>query len=128
MAPEKATSLRRAVALLLALGGEEALVGGGLSVTRLHLPSLELIFYGQRLPPAGPQAPRGVNDLHERIAAAAPVRDHRSVIITAVNISAPAFRFEQRLAEAGERLMEVARELSLMVGRQPHDVSEPGQR
>ncbi|MBV9050109.1 MAG: hypothetical protein JOY58_17685 [Solirubrobacterales bacterium] len=30
-------------------------------------------------------------------------------------------------AEAGERLMDVARELSMMVGGQPHDVSQPGQ-
>jgi DNA-binding IclR family transcriptional regulator len=50
------------------------------------------------------------------VAAAAPVRDHRGRIIAAVNISAPAFRFEPRLTAAGERLLAVAEELSLSVG------------
>jgi DNA-binding IclR family transcriptional regulator len=97
---------------------------------------LERVFGAGPLPAAGPNAPRSVAELHERIvlaraagyaavreeseaglvAAAAPVRDHRGRIVAAVNISAPAFRFEPRLALAGERLLAVAEELSLAVG------------
>lgn len=98
--------------------------------------ALERLFGSGPLPPGGPQAPRSVAELHQRIidarasgyatvteeseaglvAVAAPVRDHRGRIIAAVNISAPAFRFEPRLASAGERVLAVAHELSRGVG------------
>ena len=98
--------------------------------------ALERVFGSGPLPPAGPGAPRSVAELHQRIAeargsgyaavreeserglvaVAAPVRDHRGRIVAAVNISAPAFRFADRLAPAGERLLTVAEELSRSVG------------
>jgi DNA-binding IclR family transcriptional regulator len=98
--------------------------------------ALERVFGSATLPPGGPQAPRSVADLYRRItdaracgyaivreeseaglvAVAAPVRDHRGRIVAAVNISAPAFRFEPRLAAAGQRLLAVAEELSSSVG------------
>ncbi|HET8977678.1 MAG TPA: IclR family transcriptional regulator [Solirubrobacteraceae bacterium] len=98
--------------------------------------ALERVFGSGPLPPAGPRAPRSVAELHQRIiaaraagyaivreesesglvAVAAPVRDHRGRIVAAVNISAPAFRFEPRLESAGERLLAVADELSASVG------------
>ncbi|HZE06949.1 MAG TPA: IclR family transcriptional regulator [Solirubrobacteraceae bacterium] len=104
--------------------------------------ALERVFGSGPLAPAGPRAPRSVGELYERIgearpagytivveesepglvAVAAPVRNHRGRIIAAVNLSAPAFRFEHRLTPAGERLREVAEELSLAVGwRRPGD-------
>ncbi len=101
-----------------------------------ELDELEALFGGKVLPPAGPRAPATVDVLYERIreareagyatvveeseaglvAAAAPVRDHRGVIAAAVNVSAPAFRFESRLAEAGELLRQAADELADLVG------------
>jgi DNA-binding IclR family transcriptional regulator len=98
--------------------------------------ALERVFGSGALPPAGPRAPRTVADLYQRItdaraagyatvreeseaglvAVAAPVRDHRGRIVAAVNVSAPAFRFEPRLALTGERLLAVAEELSRSVG------------
>jgi IclR family transcriptional regulator, KDG regulon repressor len=105
---------------------------------------LERLFGSAPLPPAGPRAPRTVAELHERIrtaravgyattveesepglvGAAAPVRDHRRRIVAALNLSAPAFRFEPRLAQAGQRLLVVAEELSRSVGwRRPEPAS-----
>ena len=98
--------------------------------------ALERMFGSAPLPAAGPRAPRTVAELYQRIrdaravgyaavieeseaglvAAAAPVRDHRGRIAAALNLSAPAFRFQERLAQAGERLVGVAEELSVAVG------------
>jgi IclR family KDG regulon transcriptional repressor len=46
------------------------------------------------------------------VAAAVPIRDATGRVIAALNVSAPRFRFEARLDEAAQRLVEVARELS----------------
>lgn len=100
------------------------------------LPELERAFGTEALAPAGPRAPRTVAQLYERIeaaravgyaavseeseaglvAVAAPVRDHRGRIVAALNVSAPAFRFEDRLGEAGQRLLRAADELARAVG------------
>lgn len=100
------------------------------------LPALERMFGAAELAPAGPRAPRTVPELSARIGAArqrgyavvveesepglvgaaAPVRDQRGRILAALNVSAPAFRFEPRLPEAGQRLVAVAEELAAWVG------------
>jgi IclR family KDG regulon transcriptional repressor len=45
------------------------------------------------------------------VAAAVPIRDASGRVIAAVNVSAPRFRFDDRLEEAAERLAELAGEL-----------------
>lgn len=84
----------------------------------------------------GPNAPRDLDELYARIeaarargfaivdeeweaglvGAAAPVRDHNGAIVGALNLSAPKFRFAERLAGAGERVRTVAVELSHALG------------
>lgn len=98
--------------------------------------ALQERFADAVLEPAGPNAPRDLDEFHARletarslgyaavveeseaglVAVAAPVRDHRGVIVAALNLSAPAFRFESRLAAAGERVRDVAEELSHLIG------------
>jgi IclR family KDG regulon transcriptional repressor len=46
------------------------------------------------------------------VAAAVPIRDASGRVIAALNVSAPRFRFDDRLEEAAQRLVEVAGELS----------------
>lgn len=46
------------------------------------------------------------------VAAAVPIRDAAGRVVAALNVSAPRFRFEARLDEAAQRLVEVAGELS----------------
>lgn len=46
------------------------------------------------------------------VAAAVPIRDASGRVIAALNVSAPGFRFEDRLEQAARRLVEVAGELS----------------
>jgi IclR family transcriptional regulator, KDG regulon repressor len=46
------------------------------------------------------------------VAAAVPIRDATGRVIAALNVSAPRFRFEARLDEAAQRLVEAAGELS----------------
>jgi DNA-binding IclR family transcriptional regulator len=46
------------------------------------------------------------------VAAAAPIRSSRR-IVAALNVSAPGFRFDERLDEAGERLVAAAHRLSI---------------
>ena len=46
------------------------------------------------------------------VAAAVPIRDASGRVIAAVNVSAPRFRFDDRLEEAAELLVELAGELS----------------
>jgi DNA-binding IclR family transcriptional regulator len=50
------------------------------------------------------------------IGAAAPVRDFRGRIVAALNVSAPKFRFGQRMEAAGEEVRRVADELSVLLG------------
>ena len=82
------------------------------------------------------KAPRSARQLHERIVAArargfalvdeefeaglvgvaAPVRDFRGRIVAALNVSAPKFRFAQKLPRAGKRVKAAADELSASLG------------
>lgn len=84
----------------------------------------------------GPNAPRNVDELYERIlegrargyvivdeefepglvAASAPVRDFRGNVIAALNVSAPKFRFGGRLLLAGPAIKAAADELSGRLG------------
>ncbi len=50
------------------------------------------------------------------VAAAAPVRDSGGHVVAAVNVSAPAFRFGERLEEAAAAVMAAAAELSAELG------------
>jgi DNA-binding IclR family transcriptional regulator len=50
------------------------------------------------------------------VAAAAPVRDSGGRVVAAVNVSAPAFRFESRLDEAAAAVVTAASELSADLG------------
>lgn len=90
------------------------------------------------LPPGGgtAKAPRSAKQLSERIAAArgrgfalvdeefeaglvgvaAPVRDFRGRIVAALNVSAPRFRFSQKLPRAGTQVRAAAEELSASLG------------
>lgn len=101
--------------------------------------ALQRVFEDTELERPGPNAPADLDELHRRIetarteghaavvdeserglvAVAAPVRDYRGFIVAALNISAPAFRFEGQLAAAGERIKTVADELSRAVGWPP---------
>lgn len=50
------------------------------------------------------------------VAVAAPVRDFRGAIVAAVNVSAPTFRFADRVDDAGQRVASAADELSRTLG------------
>ena len=89
----------------------------------------------------GPNAPRTLEELFERIrsarargfatvdeeferglvAAGAPVRDFRARIVAAVNVSAPKFRFGTQLEAAGEAVKSAADELSQRLGANEKD-------
>lgn len=106
---------------------------------------LARLFDGVELHPLGPNSPRDVDTLYERIvasrargfttvneefeaglvAAAAPVRDARGRICAALNASVPTFRLggSRRLASAGQALKDAAEELSRRLGEA---VPEPG--
>lgn len=91
------------------------------------------------LAPCGPNAPRDLDDLERRIASAraaghaptveelepglvataAPIRDFRGRIVAALNVSAPKFRFEDRLEAAGTEIARAAAQLSLKLGSHP---------
>jgi DNA-binding IclR family transcriptional regulator len=67
------------------------------------------------------------------VAAAAPVRDFRGRIVAALNVSAPKFRLDERLEDAGREIKRVADELSGLLGwssdPQPHveaSIRSPG--
>lgn len=84
----------------------------------------------------GPRTPRTVAEVAVRVAAgrergfaiadedfepglvavAAPVRDFRGRVAAALNVSAPKFRLEARVAEAGAAVAEAAAELSALLG------------
>src|SRR4051812_41959005 len=53
------------------------------------------------------------------VAAAAPVRDGSGRVVAAVNVSAPRFRFDDRLDEAARRVVEAAGMLSAAIGGRP---------
>ncbi|MBA2614964.1 MAG: IclR family transcriptional regulator [Actinobacteria bacterium] len=102
--------------------------------------ALAAVFEGVELGRHGPNAPRNVDELHERVVAArsrgyaavddefelglvavaAPVYDFRGRIIAALNVSAPKFRFARRLRSAGVTVKDAADELSSRLGR-PHE-------
>ena len=50
------------------------------------------------------------------VAAAAPIRDGAGRVIAALNVSAPRFRFDDRLERAALRVVEAADELSAVIG------------
>ena len=104
---------------------------------------LDRLFTGVELSVGGPNAPKDVDDLYQRIllarrrgyaivdeefepglvAAAAPVRDFRGDVIAALNVSAPKFRLGERLVFAGHAIRAAAEELSAQLG---WDGSRPG--
>jgi IclR family KDG regulon transcriptional repressor len=53
------------------------------------------------------------------VAAAAPIRDVAGHIVAALNVSAPRFRFEDRLEASGPRVVEAADTLSAAIGGRP---------
>ena len=53
------------------------------------------------------------------VAAAAPIRDPAGRVIAALNVSAPTFRFDDRLDAAALRIVEAADALSLLLGGGP---------
>jgi len=102
----------------------------------LEREELERIFAGVVFGVGGPNAPRNVAELSERIriarrigyavvdeefepglvAAAAPVRDFRGRVVAALNVSAPKFRLWGRLPLAGLAIKAAADELSGQLG------------
>jgi len=101
-----------------------------------ELDELRRMFADAVFGPGGPNAPRSVEELHDRIlearrrgyaivdeefepglvAASAPVRDFRGAVIAALNVSAPKFRFGGRLLLAGPAIKGAAEELSVLLG------------
>lgn len=97
---------------------------------------LERLFAGVEFGGGGPNAPRDVGELYERIvaarrsgyaivdeefepglvAAAAPVRDFRGSVMAALNVSAPKFRLRGRLPLAAQAIRAAADELSRQLG------------
>jgi len=102
--------------------------------------ALAAVFESVELGRHGPNAPRDIDELHERVlaarargyavvdeefevglvAVAAPVYDFRGRIVAALNVSAPKFRFARRLRSAGATVKDAAAELSSRLGR-PED-------
>lgn len=97
---------------------------------------LERVFAGIAFGGGGPNAPRGLDELYERIlvarragyaivdeefepglvAASAPVRGFRGDIVAALNVSGPKFRLGSRLPFAGQVVRAAADELSARLG------------
>ncbi|CAN5621004.1 IclR family transcriptional regulator [soil metagenome] len=116
----------------------------------LERDGLERFFAGGEFVTRGPNTPRTVAELHERIiearragyalvdeefepglvAASAPVRDFRGLVVAALNVSAPKFRLGPRLVAAGETIRSAADELSTQLGwdgRHAASLESPGQ-
>jgi len=94
------------------------------------------VFAGVEFRGGGPNAPRDVDELYERIvvarrtgyaivdeefepglvAASAPVRGFRSDVVAALNVSGPKFRLGSRLPFAGEAVKAAADDLSAQMG------------
>lgn len=103
------------------------------------LDELRALLDGVELRRLGPNAPRRVDELSGRVnaardrgyavideefeaglvAVAAPVRDFTGRIVAALNVSAPKFRFDAQLENAGARVKSAADELSATVGWRP---------
>lgn len=111
------------------------------------LERVRTLLAGAALGDAGPNAPRTLEELFARVervraqgyaltdeeleaglvAAAAPVRDFRGLIVAALNVSGPKFRLGPRLAEAGRSVAEAADELSAQLGwEERRPVGSPG--
>jgi IclR family KDG regulon transcriptional repressor len=93
---------------------------------------LNELFAGVEFQPHGPNTPRHVEDLWQRLQAArprgyaivdeefepglvgvaAPIHDFTGRVIAAINVSAPKFRFADQLESAGEHVRAAAEELS----------------
>jgi DNA-binding IclR family transcriptional regulator len=102
----------------------------------LERDELERRFAGVVFGVGGPNAPRDLDELYQRIlvarragyaivdeefepglvAAAAPVRDFRGGVIAALNVSAPKFRLSGRLPLAAQAIKAAAEELSAQMG------------
>jgi IclR family KDG regulon transcriptional repressor len=100
---------------------------------------LDRLFAGVEFQSHGPNTPRDVADLWERLEAAravgyatvdeetepglvgvaAPLHDFTGRVLAAINVSAPKFRFADRLEAAGEQVKATAEELSRTLGWQP---------
>ena len=97
---------------------------------------LERLFAGATFGVGGPNAPRDIEELYQRIlvarrqgfalvdeefepglvAAAAPVRGMRGEVVAALNVSAPKFRLGTGLPSAGQAIRAAADELSRELG------------
>lgn len=97
---------------------------------------LRRLFRDEPFTGGGPNAPRDIADLHQRIviaraagyatvdeefeqglvAASAPIRDFSGRVVAALNVSAPKFRLGDRLDEAGQAVRAAALELSGQLG------------
>ncbi len=102
----------------------------------LERADLERRFAGVAFGVGGPNAPRDLDELYQRIliarragyaivdeefepglvAAAAPVRDFRGGVVAALNVSAPKFRLGGRLLLAAQAIKAAAEELSEQLG------------
>lgn len=60
------------------------------------------------------------------IAAAAPIRDAAGRVIAALNLSAPRFRFDDRLEEGASRVVQAAAALSRSIGGAGDELGQPG--
>jgi IclR family transcriptional regulator, KDG regulon repressor len=98
--------------------------------------ALEALFADRKLAPTGPNGPKTIAALHDRIVAVrvrgwvdveeefeaglvavgAPVRGPTGRIVAAINVSAPSFRFADRLQEAGPAVKAAADRLSTRLG------------
>lgn len=109
---------------------------------------LTQVLAGVELVRLGPNAPRSLGEVAARIAdarqrgyavadedfepglvaVAAPVRDFRGRIVAALNVSAPKFRLDARIEEAGAAVARAADTLSALLGSraaQPSDKLSP---
>jgi len=97
---------------------------------------LDALFERAELRAPGPGAPGDLDELFDRIraargtgyaladeefevglvGAAAPIRDFRGLIVAALNVSAPKFRFAESLEQAGREIKGAADELSNRLG------------
>lgn len=102
----------------------------------LERDELRRLFAGVEFQVGGPNAPRNVDELYDRIvvarragyaivdeefepglvAASAPVRGLRGEVVAALNVSGPKFRLGSRLSIAGEAIKAAANELSGQLG------------
>jgi len=105
-------------------------------VIDLERHELARLFAGIEFQVGGPNAPRDVDQLYERIlvarragyavvdeefepglvAVSAPVRDFRGDVMAALNVSGPKFRLGSRLPLAGQVIKAAASELSAQLG------------